>query len=294
MEPGPSGQEDRHYGLGRRDAQPAAMEPGPSGQEDTRPCAAQSTTPKEPQWSLALQARKTGSFHRAPAGVFTLPQWSLALQARKTPLGRRAIGVELEAAMEPGPSGQEDRPMPSGAARVGQAAMEPGPSGQEDWTPPPCLSLFIRTPQWSLALQARKTLNIASNRPYTGQRRNGAWPFRPGRPGASTSPRAGDASAAMEPGPSGQEDDNRRREGHAAGHGRNGAWPFRPGRPLGDYPGVDYGLCVATRGLEDFSARRWAAEGRGWPKARPDKDASTARWSIPASDLSTRQSDPPD
>ena len=61
------------------------------------------------------------------------------------------------AAMEPGPSGQEDTSSALMPYSVSPAAMEPGPSGQEDGgsraghSPPP-------------------------------DSRNGAWPFRPGRP----------------------------------------------------------------------------------------------------------------
>ena len=90
----------------------AAMEPGPSGQEDLPGRAQYCSDRRAPQWSLALQARKTGdvvTIRARPA----VPQWSLALQARKT-------FTNLVYDTEPG------------------------------------------RPQWSLALQARKTMSCGA------------------------------------------------------------------------------------------------------------------------------------
>ena len=62
-----------------------------------------------------------------------MPQWSLARKARKTVRVDGEGVVELQAAMEPGPEGQEDDPTPTQRRNHhGDAAMEPGPEGQED------------------------------------------------------------------------------------------------------------------------------------------------------------------
>ena len=84
MEPGPSGQEDMGAGAGGYRGAVAAMEPGPSGQEDPGVQLAAALTVTGPQWSLALQARKTLAHRPDDAAVL------------------------VGAAMEPGPSGQED------------------------------------------------------------------------------------------------------------------------------------------------------------------------------------------
>ena len=84
------------------------------------------------------------------------PQWSLALQARKTRNLHEVDAARARAAMEPGPSGQEDASKSIPLDFVSPAAMEPGPSGQEDEKTKRDYAALL-APQWSLALQARKT-----------------------------------------------------------------------------------------------------------------------------------------
>ncbi len=132
-----------------------------------------------PQWSLAMEARKSDSVRVGGAGVGE-PQWSLAMEARKRgdplecpeelvgaamepghggqeeELADRVANVEKLAAMEPGHGGQEEGGHEPAHDLEDHAAMEPGHGGQEEPTP----------------------LTVSTNRRAC---RNGAWPWRPGR-----------------------------------------------------------------------------------------------------------------
>ena len=157
--------------------------------------------------------------------------------------------------MEPGPSGQEDWLLsPRSRWGLHSAAMEPGPSGQEDTPRPSRDRRRARGRNGAWPFRPGRPPN-AKRRCSCRAGRNGAWPFRPGRLDTATMPKPFYQDAAMEPGPSGQEDPEHRVEPalHGAAPqwslalqarktrrfdlttggrrlGRNGAWPFRPGR----------------------------------------------------------------
>mgnify|MGYP001562508320 CR=1 FL=1 len=178
------------------DEEAPAMEPGHGGQEERPQMLVKvEAIPSPPQWSLAMEARKSSSFWFAPS-VVSSPQWSLAMEARKR---RSRVGVEplpFAPAMEPGHGGQEERVEPEllRAEQRHLPAMEPGHGGQEERS------------------RARQVVCGRSAR-------NGAWPWRPGRDVAGLAVEVAGRAPAMEPGHGGQEEARRGGRGSSAPSG---------------------------------------------------------------------------
>ncbi len=213
-EPGHGGQE-RRRGRTRSRSVPA-MEPGHGGQEETtapqrprpspgtrngawpwRPGRASATAPASrapyhrPQWSLAMEARKSRDPALVVSSMPRLPQWSLAMEARKRTADRRA-----------------DRPGDD-PTRNGAWPWRPG-RGRPAWGSPTASQARNGAWPWrpgrgrALATRSAPAGQEARKRIAGMPTRNGAWPWRPGR--------ADPPATASAPRP------------------RNGAWPWRPGR----------------------------------------------------------------
>ena len=204
MEPGPSGQEDEQGDIDIDPNDDAAMEPGPSGQEDDYPIHLRPPLSGRAAMEPGPSGQEDPSLN-GWAWFKCAPQWSLALQARKT-------------RPSPCPPSRDSR-------RNGAWPFRPGRPHIRTDRPP-----ARAPPQWSLALQARKTSCPGSGTHDWVEGRNGAWPFRPGRQPSVRARWTSTPAAAMEPGPSGQEDLEASPVLGLELQRRNGAWPFRPGR----------------------------------------------------------------
>ena len=179
MEPGRGGQEKPSgpilpYRFGQ-----VAMEPGRGGQEKLRCsgapsagiCRRNGAWPWRPgkgagvehqkagaevsQWSLALAARKRQP-SQAPRSTNASSQWSLALAARKRLTPPKPVLPSKPVAMEPGLGGQEKAQLGTQGVLYLRVAMEPGLGGQE------------KVQGWRFLASSTR-------------RRNGAWPWRPGK-----------------------------------------------------------------------------------------------------------------
>ncbi len=186
-----------------------------------------------PQWSLAMEARKSPHPSGAPFGGMG-PAMEPGHGGQEERRPRAHIQLERVPAMEPGHGGQEeiqyrqpgprpvatrngawpwrpgrdiDRGKPWLAVKV--PAMEPGHGGQEE----PARRRDGRTTQpprngawpWRPGRAAGRSRVAAPRTP-----RNGAWPWRPGRVGRMRYPNVGLVVPAMEPGHGGQEEGSRR------------------------------------------------------------------------------------
>ncbi len=266
-----------------------------------------------PQWSLAMEARKS-VLPSSPPVLMVSPQWSLAMEAGKgSPIGQ-SVGVGGLPAMEPGHGGQEEHG-PSPSALVGSRGAR---NGAWPWRP-----------------GRGRLVTLTADAGLTS--RNGAWPWRPGR-GSTAWDRVWYVKAnapAMEPGHGGQEEDRhgattpvriRRRAGHGGRRGRaplggsmtlgpqwslamearknsagwdthgavrnrgrrNGAWPWRPGRVAAICHGAvraahaspQWSLAMEARKSPSPVVRtRDGSRNGAWPW-RPGRDGRGARHGV--------------
>ena len=212
-----------------------AMEPGLGGQEKAIAAETAEIKPSGSQWSLALAARK-----RSLEVSLKLLSYIVAMEPG---LGGQEKGLphgHLQGlppvAMEPGLGGQEkDAPLRLSKQAI-PVAMEPGLGGQEKVGGQTSIQLNRLLSQWSLALAARKRHHQAPTTTHTRPRRNGAWPWRPGKGAVCEI-----IKAAWDAGRNGAwpwrpgKGSNRPPENHRRPPGRNGAWPWRPGKGARDF-----------------------------------------------------------
>ena len=151
------------------------------------------------------------------------------MEARKSRVADLALHRSVVPAMEPGHGGQEER-----RVRVVARGRRVPRNGAWPWRPGrgtrwSTSRRCVTVPQWSLAMEARKSAPGAHSRRQWSRPRNGAWPWRPGRESWCDRAAARGVrpqwSLAMEARKRRRGSTRRRRSGP-----RNGAWPWRPGR----------------------------------------------------------------
>jgi len=208
MEPVLGGRDDL---LGRASeglAPPAAMEPVLGGRDDLRkhciPCRGASGRNGARPW-------RTGRRPATIDGVTTVlvPQWSPSLADGTTIVDRAPLTPDQKAAMEPVLGGRDDAAHPAGPSRHGGAAMEPVLGGRDDES---YFTGFVAgyAPQWSPSLADGTTRRLCLAVCKTLCSRNGARPWRTGRPGGVREDDRPEG-AAMEPVLGGRDDVTGRR-----------------------------------------------------------------------------------
>ena len=203
----------------------AAMEPGPHGREEAGLGAPVRSASGPPQWSPALTAGKSRRAHGLRSACDRRPQWSPALTAGKSVALVTKDGWIVEAAMEPGPHGREERQARGVVGGGRGAAMEPGPHGREETPDDISCNMSSPWPQWSPALTAGKRSPHLHHRGALLQAAMEPGPHgreeRLGQQAAQGAQR----QAAMEPGPHGREE----RPGGGRVGGQAGQAAMEPG-----------------------------------------------------------------
>jgi len=204
MEPVLGGRDDVYGFFDEPAIEYAAMEPVLGGRDDSSSTPGRRSRRAGRNGARPWRTGRPGCWGRAPEPG-QRPQWSPSLADGTTTEVIAGPNADITAAMEPVLGGRDDPGKPSGPGRHGGAAMEPVLGGRDD-------------PAGDLGLG------------LAAQGRNGARPWRTGRPGNRRIAADGGGVAAMEPVLGGRDDPAGGRCLRRITASRNGARPWRTGR----------------------------------------------------------------
>jgi len=254
MEPVLGGRDDLARTRAPHQHRQAAMEPVLGGRDDW-PGGALSPGHCSPQWSPSLADGTTSTSSPSGRRSRRKPQWSPSLADGTTP--GIAYGDDLNPRPQWSPSLADGTTvnLPFWYPSTTAAAMEPVLGGRDDRPISEIHRAAVFAPQWSPSLADGTTCGCRTTGVRLALRRNGARPWRTGRPAACPGADRGDHDAAMEPVLGGRDDaaripivnsanfppqwspslaDGTTRPGGGGAQvraaGRNGARPWRTGR----------------------------------------------------------------